>query len=42
MNTLPLAMGVFECAWDDNKHSVNMLTQKLAYSYDDGERGLLR
>lgn len=39
MNTLPLAMG--ECAWDD-KHSVNMLTQKLAYSYDDGERGLLR
>lgn len=22
--------------WDDNKHSVNMLTQKLAYSYDDG------
>lgn len=37
MNTLPLAMGV--CAWDDNKHSVNMLTQKLAYSYDDGERG---
>lgn len=23
-------------AWDDNKHSVNMLTQKLAYSYDDG------